>query len=68
MASLKYYLEDNQKGTLEGISYVFPLCFMVLFLYISFVFYSFIKANYGGYIQVVLFFKYCQCIIIAPVI
>ena len=31
-------------------------------------FYSFIKANYGGYIQAVLFFKYRQCIIIAPVI
>src|ERR1700722_10076954 len=50
------------------ISYVFSLCFTVLFLRISFIFYgfifiyfafySFIKANYGGYTQAVLFFKY----------
>ena len=42
--------------------------FLVLFLCISFVFYGFTKANYGGYTQAVLFFKYRQCIIIAPVI
>ena len=57
MASLKHRLEDNPEGTSGGISYVF-LYFMVLFLYISFVFYGFIKVNYGGYIQAVLFFKY----------
>ena len=67
MASLKHHLEDNQKGTLGGIHYAFPLCFMVLFLYISFVFYGFIKANYRDYTQAVLF-KYCQCIIITPVV
>src|SRR5437016_2572715 len=38
----------------KGISYVF-LYFMVLFLCISFVLYGFIKANYGGYTQAVLF-------------
>src|ERR1700733_15348488 len=47
------------------ISYVFSLCFIVSFLRISsifygfifiyFVFYSFTKANYGDYIQAVLF-------------
>ena len=41
---------------------------MVLFLCISFVFYGFTKANYGGYTQAVLFFKYRQCIIIAPIV
>jgi hypothetical protein len=45
-----------QKVPREGISYVF-LYFMVLFLYILW-FYGFIKANYGGYTQAVLFFKY----------
>ena len=60
------------------ISYVFPLCFIVLslrislifygFIFIYFAFYSFTKANYGGYIQAVLFFKYHQCIIIAPTV
>ena len=58
MASLEYYLEGSPEGTLGGISYAFPLHFIVLFLCISFIFYDFIKANYGGYIQVVLFFKY----------
>jgi hypothetical protein len=48
-------LEDNQKGTSGGITYAFPLYFMVLFLCISFLFYGFIKANYGGYIQAVHF-------------
>ena len=48
-----------------GISYAFPLYFIVLFLripfifygfiFIYFAFYSFIKANYKGYIHVVLF-------------
>ena len=55
MTSLEYYLEGSLEGTLRGISYAFPLYFIVLFLYISFAFYSFIKANYGGYIQAVLF-------------
>ena len=41
---------------------------MVLFLCISFIFYGFIKANYRGYIQAVLFFRYRQCIIIALVV
>ena len=49
-ASLEYRVEGSLEGTLGGISYIFPLYFMVLFLYISFVFYSFIKVNYGGYI------------------
>src|ERR1700719_4046077 len=60
------------------ISYVFPLCFIVLslrislifygFIFIYFAFYSFTKVNYGGYIQAVLFFKYHQYIIIAPTV
>ena len=42
--------------------------FYSFILYISFVFYGFIKANYRGYTQAVLFLKYCQCIIIVLVI
>ena len=38
------------------------------FLQISFIFFSFIKASYKGYIQAVLFLKYRQCIIIALVV
>ena len=64
-------MEGSPEGTSGGISYEFPylfFVFLVLFLCISFMFYGFIKANYGGYIQAVLFFKHRQCIIIAPVI
>ena len=43
MTGLKHCLEDDQKGTLGGISYAFPLCFIVLFLRISFIFYGFIS-------------------------
>ena len=50
MASLEHHLEGSPEGTSGGISYAFPLYFIVLFLYISFVFYGFIKADYGGYI------------------
>ena len=50
MASLEYRSEGSLEGTLEGISYAFLLYFIILFLGISFVFYSFIKANYRGYI------------------
>ena len=58
MASLKHYLEGNLEGTLGGISYAFPLYFIVLFLYISFIFFGFVKASYRGYTQAVLFLKY----------
>ena len=49
-ASLEHYLEDSPEGTLGGISYAFPLYFIVLFLHISSIFYGFIKVNYRGYI------------------
>src|ERR1700679_1015755 len=65
---LKAPFGRQPKGTSGGIPYAFPLCFMVLFLYISFIFYGFIKVNYRGYIQAVLFFRYRQCIIIALVV
>jgi hypothetical protein len=40
--------------------YIFLLYFIVLFLiYFSYIL-RFIYGNYEGYIQVVLFFKYCQ--------
>jgi len=38
---LEHHLKGSLEGTLGGISYTFPLCFMVLFLCIS-VFYDFI--------------------------
>ena len=44
MASLEHHLEGSPEGTSGGISYAFPLCFMVLFLYIPFVFYGSIEA------------------------
>src|SRR6266581_3904756 len=66
MASLEHRLEGSPEGTSGGISYAFPLYLIVLFFCISFIFYGFIKANYGGYTQAVLFFKYRQCLITAP--
>jgi hypothetical protein len=40
MATLKDYLDCNLKGYLKGVSYVFPF----ILIYISFIFYGFIRA------------------------
>jgi hypothetical protein len=40
MAALKDYLDCNLKDYLGGVSYVFPF----ILVYISFIFYGFIKA------------------------
>ena len=53
MADLEDYLKRNLKGYLEGVSYIFPLCFTVLLEHLRRLYrYSFI-------------FKCCQCIITA---
>ena len=51
---MEYRLEGSPEGTSGGISYAFPLCFIVLFLYISFVFYGFISYIFFLYFMVLL--------------
>ena len=49
----------------QRISYIF-FCFTVLFFIYFFYILWFYWSNYGGCTQVVLFFKYRQCLIILP--
>ena len=53
-ASLERRLEGSPEGIL-GRNFLHFFYILWFYFYISFAFYSFIKANYGGYIQAVLF-------------
>ena len=55
-ASLEHRLEGSSEGTSGG--------FLCIFFYILWFYWS----KYRGCTQVVSFFKYCQCIITAPVV